>query len=72
MFLEAATTQKIAARFLSEAATNWYLLEAAARSLKNIEIHLGAVTHLLKHKKYVQRQLHIFFHGFCTTYTRFV
>ena len=33
-------------------------LEAAARSLKNIEIHLGAATHLLKNKKY---QLHIFF-----------
>ena len=28
------------------------------RSLKNIEIHLGAAMHLLKHKKYIQKQLH--------------
>ena len=26
-------------------------------------MQLGAVTHLLKHKKYVQEQLHIFFHS---------
>ena len=32
--------------------------EAAALSLKNTEIFLGAATHLLKHKKYFQKQLH--------------
>ena len=32
--------------------------EAAALSLKIIEMFLGAAAHLLKHKKYVQKQLH--------------
>ena len=41
--------------FLSEAVVHWYLSEVAARSLKNIEIHLEAATHLLKH---IQKQLH--------------
>ena len=66
MFLEAAThthththTHKISdAHFLSEAVVYWYLSEAVTRSLRKIEIHLGAATHLLKHKKYIQRQLH--------------
>ena len=49
MFLEAATHKKIsAAHFLSEAVVNIFP-EAAARFLRNIEIHLGAATHLLKH-----------------------
>ena len=65
-------TKKIsAAHFLSETVVHWYLSEAAARSLKNIKIHLIAATHLLKHKKYVQKQLHKFFQGFYTEYTHF-
>ena len=53
MFPEAAThTQRIsAAHVLSKAVVHWYLSEAVAHSLRNIEIHLGAATHLLKHKK---------------------
>ena len=32
--------------------------EAAARSLKNIEMFLEAATHSLKSKRYIQKQLH--------------
>ena len=39
---------------------------------KKQEIYSEAATHLLKHKKYIQKQLHFFFHGFCTKYTHFV
>ena len=73
MFLEAATHIKISyAHFLSEAVVHRYLSGEAKLSLRNTEIHLGAATYLLKHKKYVQRQLHILFLGFCTKYTHFV
>ena len=51
-------------KFSSEYSFNIFL-EAAARSLKNIEMFPGAATHLPQHKKY---QLHIFFHGFYTKY----
>ena len=46
-----------AAHFLSEVVAHYYILGAAARSLRNIEMDLGAATHLLKHKKYVQKQI---------------
>ena len=39
---------------------------------KKQEIYSEAATHLLKHKKYIQKQLHIFFHGFRTKYTYLV
>ena len=60
MFIEAATQSSnvvklYTAYFPSEAVAHWYLSEVAARSLKNIEIHLEAATHLLKH---IQKQLH--------------
>ena len=40
--------------------------ETAARSLKNTEMFLEAATHSLKSKRYIPKQLLIFFHGFCT------
>ena len=61
-----------AAHFLSEAVIHWYVSEAADCSLKNIEILLEAATHSLKSKRYIQKQLYKFFHGFCTKYTHFV
>ena len=78
MFPEAATQSSTYSKtmcctfFLSEAVVHLYLSEAVLRSLKNIEIHLEAATNLLKLKKYIQKQLHKFLHGFYTKSTHLV
>ena len=65
-------TKKIsAAHFLSKAVVHWYLSEAVVRTLRNIEKHLEAATHLLKQKicsEAAAQDLTVF----CTKYAHFV
>ena len=54
--------REAAAHFLSEAVINIFS-EAAARSLKNLKILLGAATHLVKLKKYLSETTSNFLSG---------
>ena len=72
MFLEAATHKKnISRTFSFKSSRSLISFQKQSRSLKNIEIHLGAATHLLKHKN-IFRSSYTNLHGFCTKYTHFV
>ena len=73
MFLEAAThKENISCTFYFRSSRSLIFFRSSRTFFKNIEIYLEAATHLLKHKEYVQKQVHIFFHGFCMKYTHFV
>ena len=73
-FLEAATHTKNISCTLSFRTNSCSMVSFRSSRLffKKQEIYSEAATHLLKHKKYIQKQLHIFFHGFRTKYTYLV
>ena len=74
MFLEAVTHTKNISCTLSFRTNSCSMVSFRSSRLffKKQEIYSEAATHLLKHKKYIQKQLHIFFHSFRTKYTYLV